>query len=172
MKTKDRRSFRGFIKLTGSRCAKIFEILYRCVDFSLFLSVVVQVFTKLYANFTMEDMAMITILQFLLAITGDWYTLVLTFVVFLFFFPVVILILFYAVAVFLYAYKSRRRGQFKDKGSWSTHFWNSARLSVCTFINLLAKYWHGEFYFRFLELNNLNKKKNMGVGWNLEFLFY
>ena len=130
------------------------------------------VFTKLYANFTMEDMAMITILQFLLAITGDWYTLVLTFVVFLFFFPVVYLILVYAVAVFLYAYKSRRRGQFKDKGSWSTHFWNSARLSVCTFINLLAKYWHGEFYFRFLELNNLNKKKTWALDgiWNSYFI--
>jgi len=85
---------------------------------------------------------MITILQFLLAIVADWYTLVLTFVIILFFFPVVILILFYAVAVFLYAYKSRRRARYKEGGSWSSHFWNSARLSVCTFISLLAKYWH------------------------------
>jgi len=103
---------------------------------------VVQVVTKLYSTLTMEDMAMITILQFLFAIIADWYTLVLTLVIILFFFPVVILILFYAVAVFLYAYKSRRRGQYKEGGCWSTHFWNSARLSVCTFINLLAKYWH------------------------------
>lgn len=90
----------------------------------------------------MEDMAMITLLQFLLTIVADWYTLVLTGVVFLFFFPAVILILFYAVAVFLYAYKRRWRGQYKEGGCWSTHFWNSARLSVCTFINLLGKYWH------------------------------
>lgn len=105
----------------------------------------VQLFTRYYASFSMEDVAMISILQFVLAIVADWYTLVLAFVIILFFFPVVILILFYAVAVFLYAYKSRRRGQHNKDGQvgyWSEHFWNSARLSVCTFINLLAKYWH------------------------------
>lgn len=112
----------------------------------LFFILVVQLLSKLYTPPTMEDMAMITILQFLLAVVADWYTLVLTFVIILFFFPVVILILFYAVAVFLYAYKSRRRARYKEGGSWTSHFWNSARLSVCTFISLLAKYWHGEFF--------------------------
>ena len=117
-----------------------------CIYFS-----VVQLFSKLYTAVIMEDLAMITILQFLLSVIADWYTLVLTGVILLFFFPVVILILFYAVAVFLYAYKSRRRARYKEGGCWTTHFWNSARLSVCTFLSLLAKYWHGKVLFTTLS---------------------
>ncbi|XP_012559442.1 DGAT1/2-independent enzyme synthesizing storage lipids [Hydra vulgaris] len=90
----------------------------------------------------MESQHLNAIFEFFLCIVGDWYTYVLTGIITLFFIPVVVLILFYAVAVFLYAHKSRRRGHYKDREVWSEHFWNSARLSVCTFINLLAKYWH------------------------------
>lgn len=95
----------------------------------------------------METMAFITVLEFLLALIVDWYTLVLTGVLVLFFVPVVVVILFYAVAVFLYAYKSRRKDKYKEKGCWAEHFWNSARLSVCTFLNLMGKYWHGKIFY-------------------------
>ena len=99
---------------------------------------------------TAEAMALITAIEFLVAIIADWYTLVLTGVIALFFIPVLVLILFYAVAVFLYAYKSRRRDRYKERGCWKEHFWNSARLSVCTFISLLGKYWHGKFIFLYI----------------------
>jgi len=84
---------------------------------------------------------LIAFIEFLMTLIGDWYICVLTGVLVLFFIPAIVLILFYAVAVFLYAYKSRRKSSYKDSG-WADHFWNSARLSVCTFISLLAKYWH------------------------------
>ena len=94
-----------------------------------------------------EAMALITLIEFLVAIVADWYTIVLTGVVVLFFIPVIILILFYAIAVFLYAYKrSRREAYAKKGGCFDEHFWNSARLSVCTFLVLLAKYWHGKSF--------------------------
>lgn len=103
----------------------------------------------------METMAFITVLEFLLALIVDWYTLVLTGVLVLFFVPVVVVILFYAVAVFLYAYKSRRKDKYKEKGCWAEHFWNSARLSVCTFLNLMGKYWHAH---EMIGLENIPSK--------------
>ena len=63
-----------------------------------------------------EAMALIAFIEFLVAVVADWYTIVLTGVIILFFIPVIILILFYAVAVFLYAYKTRRREHYKEKG--------------------------------------------------------
>lgn len=94
------------------------------------------------ADNSAEAMALIAFIEFLVAIVADWYTIVLTGVIVLFFIPVIILILFYAIAVFLYAYKKRRKEHYKDKGCFGEHFWNSARLSVCTFLTLLGKYWH------------------------------
>ena len=96
-----------------------------------------------------EAMALITLIEFLVAIVADWYTIVLTGVIALFFVPVIILILFYAIAVFLYAYKRSRHNIYTSRnggrrGCFDEHFWNSARLSVCTFLVLLAKYWHGK----------------------------
>lgn len=87
-------------------------------------------------------MAVVAVLEFVMSLIADWYSLVLSGVIVLFFIPAIVLILFYAVAVFLYAYKSSRKKTLKDNGNWSDHFWDSARLSVCTFIGLLAKYWH------------------------------
>jgi len=89
-----------------------------------------------------EIMLFVALVEFIVALVIDWYTVVLTGTIIMFFIPAVVLILFYAVAVFLYAYKEQRKDSYKDKGSWSDHFWNSARLSVCTFISLLGKYWH------------------------------
>jgi len=91
-----------------------------------------------------EAMALIAFIEFLVAIVADWYTIVLTGIIILFFVPVIMLILFYAVAVFLYAYKKRRREQFENEG-FGERFWTSARLSVCTFVTLLGKYWHGMY---------------------------
>jgi len=91
---------------------------------------------------TPEAMALIAFIEFMVAIVADWYTIVLTGVIVLFFIPVIILILFYAVAVFLYAYKRSRMEAYKTKRHFGERFWNSARLSVCTFLCLLAKYWH------------------------------
>jgi len=101
-------------------------------------SVTYQKVNEMGSDNSPEAMALIAFIEFMVAIVADWYTIVLTGVIILFFVPVIILILFYAIAVFLYAYKRSRR----NEGNFGEHFWNSARLSVCTFLVLLAKYWH------------------------------
>lgn len=93
-----------------------------------------------------EAVALIAFIEILIAVVADWYAIVLTGVIVLFFIPVIIIILFYAIAVFLYAYKTSRKKHYKEGGCFSEHFWNSARLSVCTFLILLGKYWHGVYF--------------------------
>ena len=92
-------------------------------------------------------MGTVAVFDVVMGLVADWYTLVLSGVILLFLIPAIVLILFYAVAVFLYAYKTRRKNAITDKDTsinWSDHFWDSARLSVCTFASLVAKYWHGK----------------------------